>query len=274
MTRTCVMALGLLALFGAVDVAAQDRAAAATSTFQPVVPPSTSPSRGWAQLNLGGSLAGDDFQMEVTSLAPGAVEASTNRGTYHTGSGFAVDIGAGYQLVGRIGVAVAFEHADHGKAADIYANVPHPLFRNAFASATMTTTGTLARSDSALHFSAVWTAPAPGPVIVRAFAGPSWIRASQEVFSSIGVNQTYGLTTPTNTIVINDFPTTTVNDSAWGFHLGADGTYPLTPNVGVGVMLRYSRATVNLPNGFRSSLGTVDAHAGGFMYGVGGRLFF
>jgi hypothetical protein len=40
----------------------------------------------------------------------------------------------------------------------------------------------------------------------------------------------------------------TANPSAWGFHAGADLTFRLSKNVGIGGLVRYSHATIHLEN--------------------------
>ena len=62
-----------------------------------------------------------------------------------------------------------------------------------------------------------------------------------------------------------------LKDSAWGFNIGADMTYAVTPTIGVAALMRYTRGTVEFNI---SDTQTADVKAGGFQIGGGVRLKF
>ena len=61
-----------------------------------------------------------------------------------------------------------------------------------------------------------------------------------------------------------------MSDSGVGFHVGADGSYRLTPRLAVGAFLRYAAATVDLAG----RAGEVSVDVGGLQIGAGVRLQF
>ena len=56
-----------------------------------------------------------------------------------------------------------------------------------------------------------------------------------------------------------------LRDSGWGFNLGGEVTYALTPTIGANGLLRYSHGNVE----FNPEGQTADVGAGGFQIGVG-----
>jgi hypothetical protein len=62
-----------------------------------------------------------------------------------------------------------------------------------------------------------------------------------------------------------------LKDSGWGFNIGADMTYAITPTIGVAGLLRYTHGNVE----FNPAEGqTADVNAGGFQIGAGVRVKF
>jgi hypothetical protein len=49
-------------------------------------------------------------------------------------------------------------------------------------------------------------------------------------------------------VVIVDPEIETLKDSAWGYHVGADVAYLFTKHIGVGGLIRYSRASADVEN--------------------------
>jgi hypothetical protein len=105
----------------------------------------------------------------------------------------------------------------------------------------------------------------------RVFAGPTYFKVSQETIASITFSQAFQVTGTGNEITIIGTPLNEADASEWGFHVGADVSWFTTRTAGVGASVRYSRATVELPD-----LGgvTIEHNAGGFQAGVGLRLKF
>jgi hypothetical protein len=78
------------------------------------------------------------------------------------------------------------------------------------------------RTEKAIHLHAVWMLPISQKLDVAVLGGPSIVY----------VEQTSELASLT--------------ERAFGWHVGGDGTYFLTPTVGIGGMLRYVSAPENL----------------------------
>ena len=97
---------------------------------------------------------------------------------------------------------------------------------------------------------------------VAIFAGPSWFRVNQGLVTAVTVNETPPFTTAT-------FANATVTESRKqriGANAGIEASVRVWRAVGVGVLVRYSRATLS----FSPAPGTdVKIKAGGLQVGAG-----
>jgi len=175
---------------------------------------------------------------------------------HEIGSGVFFDIAGGQRLTNNliVGLAVSFSSSGGGTAAGT-ASIPDPLFRDR-PTIMAIELDDLHRSEQFIHFQAVWFRPVSSKIDLAVTAGPSIARVSQEFASG-------ALQEDTGTVeIVAD------KQSGWGFGLngGVDLTYLLTPQYGVGVLLRYTWASIGLP--------AADVTAGGFQVGAGLRVRF
>jgi len=239
MTRNLVMAMLIAA--GAANASAQT---------QP--PPA---NVGFLNVSFGAQPGSHD--VSTSQSFPLYGETATLTTAQENGSGAMFDITAGYKLRPSFGVAVGFSNFSNTTDATASTSIPDPLIFDRPASAT-TTVSNLDHSERGIHLSAVWFMPVSDKIDVALSAGPSFIMVKQDLVSSITVPA------GTQTASLN---VTSEKATGIGVNLGADGTYMVTRNFGVGAFLRYAGAKVDV--------GPVDGlSVGGFQVGGGVRMRF
>ena len=213
-----------------------------------------------------------DNSLERTSTFPLYDETATvdisqtiNNGAFFDFSG-AYKLRA-YKLRGDLGVGMAYDFVSNSGDGTVSGSLPHPeLFdqpRTFTASA-----DDLAHSENAFHFQAVWFVPFTDKVDFTISGGPSIFSVKQELIRGV----TFSEIPPNFTsVTIDSVEVIELRDSAWGFNIGADMTYALTPSIGVGALIRYSHGTVEFNV---SDTQTADVTAGGFQIGGGVRFKF
>ena len=117
--------------------------------------------------------------------------------------------------------------------------------------------------ETAVHLEVRWFAPVAETIQLAVFGGPTFFAVEQDLVTAVGYDHTY----PFDEASFASASTMTRSASAIGFHAGADVGYFFSDVVGVGVLLRYSAATVNLP---AENDRVVPVDAGGFQVGGGG----
>ena len=202
---------------------------------------------------------------EVLSLAA-AEERARFESSHRFRTGMLFDVGAGVDLVRNFGFGIGVSRFRAHEPASVSAQVPHPLFfdRNRSISGTSTP---LARSETALHLQARATVPAGESVRVTVFGGPTLFNVAQQLVSDVRFTQEYPYDTArySSADVRREFGSTT------GFNLGADVSYYFSSGVGIGWLVRYSRATVELAS---AGDGTLHVEVGGVHTAGGLRLRF
>ncbi|HEU4687452.1 MAG TPA: outer membrane beta-barrel protein, partial [Vicinamibacterales bacterium] len=146
----------------------------------------------------------------------------------------------------------------------INAQIPHPFFFNQPRSVTGEFEGD--RSELAVHIQAKWLVPVNDKFLVTIFGGPSFFQVEQTIVNDIDYTESYPFDTATFTGAITD----SQSESAIGFNVGGDFAYYFSNQVGVGGVVQYSGATVEMA----VPSGTADVKAGGLQVGGGLRLRF
>ena len=213
-----------------------------------------------------------DNSLERTSTFPLYDETATvdisqtiNNGAFFDFSG-AYKLRA-YKLRGELGVGMAYDFVSNSGDGTVSGSLPHPEEfeqpRTFTASA-----DDLAHSEHAFHFQAVWFVPFTDKVDFTISGGPSIFNVKQELIRGV----TFSEIPPNFTsVTIDSVEVIELRDSAWGFNIGADMTYALTPSIGVGGLIRYSHGTVEFNV---SDTQTAEVTAGGFQIGGGVRFKF
>ena len=153
--------------------------------------------------------------------------------------------GGGVGVARGFGVAVQFVNAQFEYDAGLAISIPHPFVFNRFGTDT-DVTDTLERSERALDLSGVYQLPTPDAWRVRVFGGPSYFKFKQDMVQDVEFTQSINIVTFANTVNITDFRQEEVDESTWGFHVGADVAYFFSRHVGVGGTVRFNRGTVTL----------------------------
>jgi hypothetical protein len=220
-----------------------------------------------ANLAMGssGSTFADTFRYNhpYTANIPGE-EASVDT-TFEIPSGAMFEGGVLVRIFRNVAAGVAYYQASSTNDLQVTARIPHPLLITRHRTVEGATPAR--HEQSGLHVNAAYILPATERVYVAVSAGPTYFTARQRVVKSVAVSETY----PYDTASFASADLESLSGSGWGFNAGVDVGWMFTRNVGVGGMLRYSRATLSLEPSGRDAL---DIDAGGLHAGIGARVGF
>ncbi len=180
------------------------------------------------------------------------------------------DVGLSYTLT-RKGVAagVAFSSTSRTSSSELTAELPHPFY---FVDRTVqATVDDLKGSEQGVHIFLSYPVPLKptNKLEVALFGGPSLFTVKQDLVTSVVTSETYPYDSVTLTSATLASPRPSV--SAFGFNVGTDISWRLTPKLRVGGLLRFTRASGTLDDGFGDE---VSVDAGGLMAGAGIRVVF
>lgn len=153
--------------------------------------------------------------------------------------------GAGVRLIGGLGVGFQFSRLKYEYQVGLGIDIPHPTVANRFASDGALTSEMLERTDTALDISIAYQVPTPDTWRLRVFAGPTRFSLKQDMVQDIRFSQVF-TAAGANSVDITGFVQETVEESAFGFHAGADIGYYFSRHVGVGGVIRMNRGTIDL----------------------------
>jgi hypothetical protein len=177
-----------------------------------------------------------------------------------------IDLAAGYRVWKNLGIGAAVSVTSGKGSAEVTASVPHPFFFNQ----PRTVTGSdndIAHSETGVHLTIQYLIPATGRLHVTLEGGPSWVTVDREVVTDVTITESY----PYDTAAFGGAVTKSANGSAVGFNGGFDITWMFVESVGLGGMVRYTRADIDLKAVEGRSLAI---KAGGLQGGVGLRVLF
>lgn len=223
---------------------------------------SESPSRARIFVNGGFSVGSLDYSeaRHYTLFA----EESTLNADYTADAAPGFEVGVQYNFRGGLGAAVAFGKTDRDGSVDVQTGLPHPFFFDEKREVSLSRDG-FPYNETALHFDLVYTKRS-GSLELSAFAGGSRVKVEARVVSDLSFSQQY----PFDTATLVDLPSTTVEDSPFGFNVGGGLDYVMG-RFGLGAQLRYTRATAKL---VPTEGNTLEVSAGGLQIAAGVRLFF
>ncbi|MFN7916994.1 MAG: outer membrane beta-barrel protein [Vicinamibacterales bacterium] len=200
-------------------------------------------------------------------------EFFTSSGDYTMKGKPSFDIAGGVRFTRQLGIGIAVSQFADNEPAQISFSVPHPALFNRPANGSGETSA-LEQKDTAVHIEARYTVNTPR-ANVSVFAGPSHFSSTRELVSDYTYREL--LLTPSLTYTVTYTGATTTKDkmSAWGLNVGADVGYFFTEKAGVGMLVRYSKANVDLPNEMTLTSSDSDKlGVGGLSIGGGLRLRF
>ena len=198
--------------------------------------------------------------------AAAAQEEARFTGGHRPASSPTFDAGAGYRVSGSFALALAVSFVQGEGEATVSARAPHPFFHNRDREFAGVAAG-LTRQELGFHLQAQYLAPVTDSLTVTLFGGPTIISLQQDLVADVQFRQPYPYETATYDRAIAGGQSGT----GVGFNVGADVAYYFSDLAGVGVLARYSRATVDLGS---AGGGTVGVPAGGLHVGGGLRLRF
>ena len=256
--RIRVAAIGLLVLLSAGAASAQ-------------TPSSSSPStNGWGptRVRIGIDAGIEAGTPKFTEQETPQIYAEDAPITVSFGSKSAllVDGSVAFHLTGRFGVGVAVSYARSKVDGQVHAEIPNPFYFNQPRTVDGTASG-LPRVEVGTHVQMLYLLPVTPKFDVMLSGGPSLVTLQQDLVTTINFSESY----PYDTATYESANLVRVRRTGFGFNVGADLTWHLSRMLGVGAMLRYTRASLSLPISGQPS---VSAKAGGAQAGVGVKLFF
>ena len=194
-------------------------------------------------------------------------ETATTRVQYPVEGGFLFDVGGGVRLWRGLGAGLAVSTFAVDGSASTSTSLPHPFFLNQPRQVDGDA-DQMRREETGIHVQAQYSIPLSRRLQLTLMAGPSILRVNQTLVSSVNYSQEY----PYDTATFTGVERRTADGSAGGFNAGADVRWLISRHVGVGAMVRVTRAEIDLDPGDNREAVTVDA--GGTHVAAGLRFTF
>ena len=229
--------------------------------------------KGWIDVNFGTAQSSQEgftsaFAVELFSET-GALAAAYPKP--HRGADF--DFGGGFMFNPVFGIGLSVSGTAHEDPAGLAVTVPHPFFFDASSTASDVTGDVLKRSEGGYHFQLAAVPLRTERLVIRLFGGPSYFRVKQDLVSDISYAQVAPLFSRTNDVTVTGWDgSSNVEGTGWGFNAGADLGVYFTRVVGVGAVVRFTQANVDLADPLSET--SLAMKAGGFQVGGGIRLKF
>ena len=222
------------------------------------------PERVHISVNGAFQATSNDFSDRFTfeeSLETGSTDSD-----YPVESGFVFDVGGGYRLFGNLGAGVAVSYFTKAGTAATTSSFPHPFFFNRPRAVTGDATN-LTRTETAVHVHAMYLVNPGGKLRMIFSGGPSFLNVKQDIVAEVLISETF----PFDEAAFSSARSEEAKGSKVAFNVGADVLWMFAPRFGVGGLVRFSRASVDLdaPGGR-----TIPVDAGGVYAGGGVRLLF
>ena len=246
----------LLATLAAVPASAQP----VSRRFIRSVP---TPARGFISIN--GGYQGTTTEFGDTYNFTRNQETGTTRLTYPVDAGPTFDIGGGVKLWRHMGVGVAVSRFTRGGIVSATAAIPHPFFLQQHRD--VEGESNAGHEETGIHLQAQYALPLSGRLQVTLMGGPSVLQVNQTMVVDVNYTEEY----PYDTATFAGVEAARKKGSKTGFNLGADVRWMLTRTVGLGALVRFTRATIDLE---AAQDRTVSVEAGGTQVGVGLRVAF
>jgi hypothetical protein len=206
-------------------------------------------TKAFVDFNVGGQFL--HHPIDSTVSFPLYDETATVSSSQKTANGFVFEIGGGYKFTKSLAGGLSYSGFSSSADATVTATIPHPLFFDQPLTVNTTATG-LERSEHDVHLRVIWFMPVSDKIDVALSAGPSFIKLSQQLPSGTVATGTQNLTVTT----------TTESKNGAGFNLGFDGTYLITPKIGVAAVIHYVHASMDLTSVSGVGAGGVQAGLG------------
>ena len=170
-----------------------------------------------------------------------------------------LDISGGYKVWRNLAVAIGFSRMKSDSDVTFTAAIPDPVATDRPRSVSGSAAGA-EHKEQAFHFMGVWMVPVTDKIDVGVSAGPTIFQVSQDIPSAITVSEP-GPTVTGTTL-------TSADKTTIGLNLGVDVTYLVRPDIGAGLLVRYTWGSADLQGA------TDKLTVGGFQIGIGARYRF
>ncbi len=179
---------------------------------------------------------------------------------YAVRSASSFDIGGSVRVWRRLRLGVAVSQFEKARDAGVIGHIPHPFFFGQPRTVEGSAAG-MTRRERAVHIQAAWTFPLTRRFDITVLGGPTFATVKQDLVSGVAYTENFPFDTATFTSAESERRST----DGVGLHVGADIAFPLTRQIGLGALIRFSRTSVNLdvPLGNRISVRAGGLHAGG-----------
>jgi hypothetical protein len=184
-----------------------------------------------------------------------------------SGKGSFFGHGGGVRVFKNFGLGFAYSRVKTAGTWSGTARVPHPVIYDLPRTTTLEFKD-LDREEQAYHIQIVFVLPLGKKFDVMASAGPTYFKLEQDVVGDPDVAE---VGPPYTSVQLSDIALVTSKIQKWGYNVGADVTYRVWENFGLGGFVRWSGTTVNVDSGIRAAF---DTKVGGFQAGGGLRIRF
>jgi hypothetical protein len=261
-TRTRLLALALAGTFAGADPAL----AQLSQPPRRLTPPPRPKSEPRVTVSVSGGAQAAPAGVSDRITFERNFETETIDVDYPKTPGALFDVAVGVRVWKQLGFGVAVGRASGEGTADVTASVPHPFFFTQPRTVTGKQSG-MTRDETGVHVQVQYAIRASPRVRIVLSAGPSRLKVEQDVVTDVNVTEVY----PYDTATFKEAVTKRSTDTAMGFNAGFDLTWKFTRNVGLGGLVRYTRADANLDVRDGRSL---DIKAGGVQAAAGIRFAF
>lgn len=223
------------------------------------------PSQGRVEIsaNVGAQTASKFTESHAKPSNGGETATITVDHGVTTGLGF--NVGAAVRIVSQLWVGVQYAMADLKPSASITAVIPHPLLFNA-PRTVQDSISDVTHNEQNVHVDLMYELPVRA-VEIKVMGGPTFFNLKQDFVSGVTFNETY----PFDTATFAGATTKQLSKTAVGFNAGVDISRLITPQVGVGALIRYSQADVKFDD---PDIGQQTVRAGGVEVVGGVRVRF
>jgi hypothetical protein len=212
-----------------------------------------------AGVQTGATQLTDHFEFE-SNVETAAVDVN-----YPSDAAVLIDGSMTLRLWHQVGVGIAASKTTRNGSADVDARIPHPLFFQQPRTVSGSQSG-VSDTQTGIHFQLSYAIPATRHLTITLSGGPSYVHVSQDLVTDIKYSESY----PYDVATFTSAATEQASAGALGFNVGGDVAWMFTRAFGIGGLVRYTRATVDLESKDR----TISVEAGGVQTGGGIRLEF
>jgi hypothetical protein len=231
------------------------------------------PAAAQAQWNDGARVSiNAGIQQPASTTFTGTTTKAVNLETASIDTSYSVprsqffDGGVLVRVKGGFGVGAALSMFMKSSPASVGGTIPHPFV---FTAPRMLSgmTSSLERRETGVHVQAAYVVSSKR-VDVAIAGGPTIFSVSQELVADATYTDTY----PYDTVTFTGATVSKVSATKLGFNISGDVSVKLSKHVGVGGLIRFSRATIDFP--LAGTASGVSADVGGAQAGGGIRFYF